>query len=62
LLTGFAFCVLVSLVLAAYPTEFYLANCRLEEWMIYRFVAWFLLGTFGLPLLLATSLTNEMAY
>jgi membrane protein implicated in regulation of membrane protease activity len=41
--------------------EFYARNRRLEEWMIYRFVACFLLGSFGLLLLLATALTNLMA-
>jgi len=60
-LTGFAFCVAVSIPLAAYPAEFYFANGRVEEWMIYRFVACFLLGAFGLLLLLATALANQTA-
>jgi hypothetical protein len=49
------------LPLAAYPAEFYFANGRVEEWMIYRFVACFLLGAFGLLLLLATALANQTA-
>ena len=60
-LTGFALCVAVSILLAAYPAEFYFANGRVEEWMIYRFVACFLLGAFGLLLLLATALANQTA-
>ena len=60
-LTGFAVCVAVSIPLAAYPAEFYFANGRVEEWMIYRFVACFLLGAFGLLLLLATALANQTA-
>ena len=52
----------LAVLLAAYPTEFYLKNGLVEEWMIYRFMACFLLGAFGLMLLLATALTNQMAY
>jgi hypothetical protein len=47
--------------MALYPTEFYLTHQRLEEWMIYRFVASFVLGTIALMLLLATALANQMA-
>jgi glycosyltransferase involved in cell wall biosynthesis len=61
-LAGFAVCVAGILLMAAHPTEFYLSNRRLEEWMIYRFVACFLLGSFALLLLLATALTNKMAH
>jgi ABC-type iron transport system FetAB permease component len=61
-LAGFGLCMLVMLLLAANPAEFYFANRRLEEWMIYRFVACFLLGSLGLLLLLATALTNRMAH
>ena len=61
LLLAFAFCVLLVVLLGATPTEFYAKNARLEEWMIYRFVACWLLGSSGLLLLLATSLTNRMA-
>lgn len=61
LLLTFAFCAIFGMLLAAYPTEFYLENHRLEEWMIYRFVVCFILGSFGLLLLLATALTNRMS-
>ncbi len=61
-LAGIGLCVLTALLLAAYPIEFYLRNAQVEEWMIYRFVACFLLGSFALSLLLATALTNQMAF
>jgi hypothetical protein len=61
-LAAFALCIIGILLMAAHPTEFYFSNRRLEEWMIYRFVACFLLGSFGLLLLLATALTNKMAH
>ncbi len=61
LLALFVLCLAVLALLAAYPTEFYLQNRRLEEWMIYRFVVCYLLGSFGLMLLLATALTYQMA-
>ena len=61
-LLGFVVCVSLAVLLGAYPIEFYLNNGRVEEWMIYRFMACFLLGAFGLLLLLATALTTQMAY
>jgi glycosyltransferase involved in cell wall biosynthesis len=61
LLATFTLCVLLMILLAAYPTEFYLQHRRLEEWMIYRFVVCQVLGSFGLMLLLATALVNRMA-
>lgn len=61
-LTLFGLSMILAIVLAANPTEYYLQNRSLEEWMIYRFVACFLLGAFGLLLLLATALTNQMAH
>ncbi len=60
-LTGFSLCMLFILVLAAYPTEFYFQNHRLEEWMIYRFVVCQFVGSFGITLLLASALANRMA-
>jgi glycosyltransferase involved in cell wall biosynthesis len=62
LLMGFSTCLLLILLLAAYPAEFYYEHRRLEEWMIYRFVACYLTGSFGLLLLLATALVNRMAH
>ena len=61
LLMMFTFCLLVLTLLAASPTEFYIQNSRLEEWMIYRFVVCYLLGSFALMLLLATALAYQMA-
>jgi glycosyltransferase involved in cell wall biosynthesis len=61
LLTLFMLCLVSLALLAAYPVEFYFQNRRLEEWMIYRFVVCYLLGSFGLTLLLATALTYQMA-
>jgi glycosyltransferase involved in cell wall biosynthesis len=61
-LMGLGLCMLMALVLAVSPVEFYIENRRLEEWMIYRFVACFLVGSFGLFLLLATALTSQMAH
>jgi len=61
LLSLFVLCLPLMLLLAAYPSEFYFQHRRLEEWMIYRFVVCYLLGSFGLMLLLATALTNQIA-
>ena len=61
LLTMFMLCLASLALLAAYPVEFYFQNGRLEEWMIYRFVVCYLLGSFGLMLLLATALVYQMA-
>ncbi len=61
-LMGVVLCMLSALALAAYPIEFYIENGRLEEWVIYRFMACYLIGSFGLLLLLATALTNQMAH
>jgi hypothetical protein len=60
-LAGFVLCMFVTAVLATSPTEFYLANRRLEEWMVYRFVVCYVLASFGLLLLLATTLVHRMA-
>ena len=60
-LSGFALCFLVSALLSAYPIEFYMANRRLEEWMIYRFVVCFLLGATGCLLVCASALATRMA-
>jgi glycosyltransferase involved in cell wall biosynthesis len=60
-LVAAALCLLLVLVMAVNPFEFYLANRRLEEWMLYRFVACYVLGSFGLLLLLASALAHRMA-
>jgi glycosyltransferase involved in cell wall biosynthesis len=61
LLLAFITCALLAMLFAAYPTEFYFQHRRLEEWMIYRFVICYILGSCGLMLLLATALTSRMA-
>ena len=56
----FLLCVLVTSLLAAYPVEFYIRNGRLEDWMIYRFVVCYLLGSFELTLIFAMALAYQM--
>ncbi len=60
-LIAFSFCILLLMLMAAYPTEFYFKHHWIEEWMIYRFSACSLLGSVGLLLFLAAGLTNRMA-
>jgi len=61
LLSSFVFCISFLILLAASPSEFYFKHHRLEEWMIYRFVACSFLGSVALMLLLATGLTHQAA-
>lgn len=58
---GFILCLALVTLMGLYPTEFYFKNGRVEEWMIYRFVACFLLGLVGSLLLSATALSHRMA-
>jgi glycosyltransferase involved in cell wall biosynthesis len=58
---GFVACLALMAVLGAYPVEFYLHHSAVEEWMIYRFMAGFLLGSSGFLLLCAIALSHEMA-
>ncbi|AGA28140.1 glycosyltransferase family 2 protein [Singulisphaera acidiphila] len=60
-LMAFSACLLLGLVLAANPVEYYAHNRRIEEWMIYRFVACFMLGSAGFMLLAAAVLANRMS-
>lgn len=60
-LMAFCLCALGIVILALNPTEFYVRNRRLEEWMIYRFVVSQLLASFGLLLLLAAALAGQLA-
>jgi glycosyltransferase involved in cell wall biosynthesis len=60
-LMGFVLCLTLGTVIAAYPVEFYLRHQCLEEWMIYRFMACFLLGACGQFLLSSTALAHQMA-
>ncbi len=54
-------CVVVAVVLGVMPTEYYLSNRSLQEWMIYRLVACCFLGMIAFQLLSATALTQQMA-
>jgi glycosyltransferase involved in cell wall biosynthesis len=58
---GFSACLIVSLILGLYPLEYYTHYRRVEEWMIYRFVTCFLLGTCGFLLVCAAVLSHHMA-
>jgi glycosyltransferase involved in cell wall biosynthesis len=60
-LMGLVGCLLLVLMMGAYPIEFYLRNRSVEEWMIYRFLACFLFGSSGFLLLCATVLSHKMA-
>ena len=57
---AFIACLLMLVGLGAAPTELYWEQRRLEEWMIYRFVACYLLGSVCLLLLLATAIAHQM--
>jgi len=60
-LQGFTACLLGVILMGAHPVEFYWHNRMVEEWMIYRFIACFLLGSSGFMLLCATALSHHMA-
>jgi hypothetical protein len=57
----FSVFLLVGGLMAVYPVEFYWHHRWIEEWMIYRFIACFLLGSVGFLLLCAAVLSNRMA-
>jgi glycosyltransferase involved in cell wall biosynthesis len=57
---GFSVCLIISFVLALYPLEYYTRFHRVEEWMIYRFLACFLLGVCGFLLVCAAALSHHM--
>jgi hypothetical protein len=59
-LMGFVGCFLVSVLLAMYPTEFYIEQGYVKEWMIYRFVVCFLLGAVGFLFLCAVAIAQQM--
>lgn len=50
-----------AVALTLNPLEFYIKQGRLEEWMIYRFVVAFLLGSAGALALTATALVSRMS-
>jgi glycosyltransferase involved in cell wall biosynthesis len=60
-LLGFITCLLLGLLLVMYPLEYYFHHRSLLDWMIYRFVACFLLGASGFLMLGATALAHRMA-
>jgi glycosyltransferase involved in cell wall biosynthesis len=60
-LMGFTTCLVVGILLGMFPFESYLQHRRVEEWMIYRFVACFLLGSVGFLLLCAAVLSSRMS-
>ncbi len=51
---------LVSLLYAIYPIEFYLSYHRLEEWMIYRLVTIMVLGVGGLNIISISEACEQM--
>jgi glycosyltransferase involved in cell wall biosynthesis len=57
----FTMFLLMGTLLGIAPTEHYWNQRRVEEWMIYRFLACFLLGAVGFLLLCAAVLANRMA-
>jgi glycosyltransferase involved in cell wall biosynthesis len=59
-LIGFTACLVGGLLLAMYPLEYYWGHRRFEEWMLYRFVACFLLGASGFLMLCAAGLAHRM--
>jgi glycosyltransferase involved in cell wall biosynthesis len=54
-------CVLLMVLLAAYPVEYYFHHRALSDWMIYRFAACSLLGSVAFLLLCAAVLAHRMA-
>lgn len=53
--------VVLATLLSLNPVEFYLTNRRVEEWMIYRFVVAFLLGSTGVLSLSAATLVSQLS-
>ena len=53
--------VALAALLSANPVEFYARNRMVEEWMIYRFVVAFLLGSAGALALTAATVVNRMS-
>jgi glycosyltransferase involved in cell wall biosynthesis len=59
---GFTFCLMLFAVLAIGPSEFYLRNGWVEEWMIYRFVGCLVLANGGFLLLSAAAIADDLHY
>jgi len=60
-LMAFAVCLVAGMLWAAYPLEYYIAERRVEDWMIYRFLVCGLLASAGYQLLAGTALAHRMA-
>ena len=60
-LIGFSLCLMIGVLLAAHPVEFYALNRRVEDWMIYRFLVVGLAGSVGFQLLAAAALAHGMS-
>jgi glycosyltransferase involved in cell wall biosynthesis len=60
-LMGFSACLVIGILLAMFPMEYYFQHRQIQEWMIYRFVACFLLGSVGFLLLCAAVMSSRMA-
>ncbi|QDU60822.1 Undecaprenyl-phosphate 4-deoxy-4-formamido-L-arabinose transferase [Planctomycetes bacterium Pan216] len=60
-LFGFTFCAIVSLLLAAYPIEYYVKTWRVEDGMIYRVLIGFLFASVGFLQLCGAALANRMS-
>lgn len=58
---GFTACLVVGVLLAMFPTEYYVQHRQVQEWMIYRFVACFLLGSVGFLLMCGAVLSSRMS-
>jgi len=56
----FTVCVLLVLLLSMSPSEFYLRNRFIEEWMIYRFVVCLVLGSVGFTMLCTAVVAEEL--
>ncbi len=60
-LIGFSVCLVVGVLLAANPVEFYAFKHRVEDWMIYRFLVVGLVGSVGFQLLAGAALAHGMS-
>ncbi len=60
LLFGFMTCFVPAILLAIGPAELYLRHGYLHEWMIYRFIVCWLLGTIGYSLISTAAVIEEL--
>jgi glycosyltransferase involved in cell wall biosynthesis len=57
---GAVLCIVIAVLWGLYPTEFYLRNRQLEEWMIYRLLLCGLLSTSAFSLFCAAALSDRI--